>query len=32
MEKMEYIDLDRKALFDSEILLRKKKMIDEDMF
>ncbi|CAK56757.1 unnamed protein product (macronuclear) [Paramecium tetraurelia] len=32
MEKMEYTDLDRKALFDSEILLRKKKMIDEDMF
>lgn len=29
---MEYTDLDRKALFDSEILLRKKKMIDDDMF
>lgn len=29
---MEYTDLDRRALFDSEILLRKKKMIDDDMF
>lgn len=32
VERIEYTDLDRKAMFDSEILLRKKKMIDEDMF
>lgn len=29
---MEYVDLDRKMMFDSEILLKKKKLVDDDMF
>jgi hypothetical protein len=29
---MEYVDVDRKMMFDSEILLKKKKLVDDDMF
>ena len=29
---MDYVDLDRKMMFDSEILLKKKKLVDDEMF